>query len=103
MRRTHRPAPTNRAASAAFLSFHPARKERDMSAEKIAKGDKVKWRWGAGEAEGVVDEVFTARVTRCIKGKGVTRKASARNPAFMVKQEGGARALKSGSELTKAG
>lgn len=73
-----------------------------MSAAQFAKGDRVTWRWGAGEAEGVVDEVFTTRVTRCIKGKGVTRKASERNPAFMVRQEGGARALKSASELMKA-
>lgn len=66
------------------------------------KGSKVKWKWGAHDAEGVVVQRFTDRVTRTIKGTKVTREASDDDPAFLIKQEDGDRVLKSASEL-KAG
>jgi hypothetical protein len=69
---------------------------------KFNKGDKVKWSWGNGEAEGKVTETFKEKVTRTIKGNEVTRDADDDNPAYMVEQEDGDRALKSESELSKA-
>jgi hypothetical protein len=67
----------------------------------FAKGDKVRWTWGAHNAEGVVAQKFTSRVKRTIKGKAVIRKATEDEPAYLVKQEDGGRALKSASELSK--
>lgn len=69
----------------------------------LKKGDDVEWRWGKGKAEGEVAEVFTKKVTRKIKGKDVTRNASKDEPAYMVEQDKGTKALKSESELTKKG
>jgi len=71
-------------------------------AKSIRKGSKVRWRWGRGEATGKVTERFTEKVTRTIKGKKITRKASKDEPAYLVEQEDGGKALKSGSELRKA-
>jgi hypothetical protein len=68
----------------------------------FSKGDHVRWTWGANEAEGVVAQKFTRRVRRKIKGSTITRNASAEEPAYMVRQADGGRALKSGSELRKA-
>jgi hypothetical protein len=42
-------------------------------------------------------------VTKTIKGKRIKRNANDGNPAYEVKQASGQRALKSASELTKAG
>lgn len=68
---------------------------------ELKKGDDVEWKWGKGTAEGEVAEVFTDKVTRKIKGKEVTRNATEEDPAYMVKQPKGTKALKSESELTK--
>lgn len=67
-----------------------------------AKGAKVSWSWGRGEATGTVADVFTKRVQRTIKGSKITRRATEDNPAYLVEQEDGGRALKSHSELEKA-
>jgi hypothetical protein len=40
------------------------------AAAMLSTGQRVKWNWGTGEAEGVVDEVFTGKVARATKGKG---------------------------------
>ena len=69
---------------------------------KFAKGTKVRWKWGAHDAEGKVAESFTGDVTRTIKGEAVKRKASKDEPAYLVEQEDGGRVLKSHSELEKA-
>ncbi len=66
------------------------------------KGQKVTWTWGNGTAEGKVEEKFTEKVSRTIKGKAITRDADKDNPAYLVVQEDGAKALKSESELSKA-
>jgi hypothetical protein len=66
------------------------------------KGDHVTWPWGAHRAEGIVTHKFTARVRRTIKGKAIIRNASADEPAYLVRQADGGRALKSGSELSRA-
>ena len=70
---------------------------------ELKKGDDVEWKWGSGKAEGEVAEVFKKKVTRKIKGKEVTRNASKEEPAYMVEQPKGTKALKSGSELEKKG
>ncbi len=69
---------------------------------KLTKGTKVEWNWGSGSAEGKIKESFTKPVRRTIKGKTIKRNASKDDPAYMVEQEDGARALKSGTELHKA-
>ena len=66
------------------------------------KGTKVEWDWGNGTGTGKVQESFTEKVTRTIKGNEVTRKASSDCPAYMIEQEDGDRVLKSHSEVTKA-
>lgn len=66
------------------------------------KGAKVKWKWGAHDAHGVIAERFTKTVTRTIKGTEVTRDASQDEPAYLVEQDDGDRALKSASELSAA-
>lgn len=67
----------------------------------MKKGDKVHWNWAGSEAEGTVDQKYTEPVTRKIKGTEVKRNASKEDPAYMIKQENGNRALHSESELTK--
>ena len=69
---------------------------------QYSKGDSVKWNWGSGTAEGTVQESFTERVTRTIKGNEVTRDADDDNPAYLIEQEDGDRVLKSESELSAA-
>lgn len=68
-----------------------------------AKGDSVRWNWGNGTGEGKVEEVFTERVTRQIKGSEITRNADDDNPAYLIVQDDGDRVLKSLSELDAAG
>ena len=68
---------------------------------KFHKGDHVRWTWGANEAEGIVAQSFTSRVKRNIKGKAIIRNATEDEPAYLVKQQDGGRALKSASELSK--
>jgi hypothetical protein len=71
-------------------------------AAHFEKGDHVRWPWGAHHAEGIVAQKFTARVKRTIKGKAIIRNATPEEPAYLVRQTDGARALKSQSELTRA-
>ncbi len=65
----------------------------------LRKGTAVRWHWGSGTAEGEVEAVFTKPVSRMIKGKRIHRNASEEKPAYLVRQEDGARVLKSQSEL----
>lgn len=69
--------------------------------DDLKKGDPVEWSFGKGKAEGEVAETFKKKVTRTIKGKAITRDASKEEPAYLVTQSKGTRALKSGSELKK--
>ena len=71
-------------------------------AQAYSVGSTVTWSWGQGEAKGKVKEVFRKRVQRTIKGSKITRRASDTNPAYLVEQSDGGRALKSHSELEKA-
>lgn len=72
-----------------------------MTEEKFKKGTLVKWDWGQGSAEGRVEESYTKKVTRTIKGTDVTRNADEDNPAYLLEQDDGDIVLKSHSELTK--
>lgn len=67
----------------------------------IRKGTEVEWKYGSSKAEGKVEQKFTKEVTRKIKGKEVTRKATNDNPAYLVKQDDGAKVLKSDREVHK--
>lgn len=69
--------------------------------DKYRKGAEVSWKWGRGKATGKVKEAFTSRVERQIAGKRIARDADAENPAYLVEQEDGSKALKSHSELSK--
>ena len=69
---------------------------------KFRTGTKVTWKWGAHTAEGKIAESFVEDVERTIKGEAIKRKASKEEPAYLVEQEDGGRALKSHSELLKA-
>ncbi|MDX2266119.1 MAG: DUF2945 domain-containing protein [Hyphomicrobiales bacterium] len=66
------------------------------------KGDEVSWKWGSNEARGRVVKKYTDTVTREIKGKEITRKASEDEPAYLIEQEDGDEVLKSASELSRA-
>lgn len=70
-------------------------------AQTLKKGDAVEWTFGKGKAEGKVEQTFTDKVTKTIKGKEITRNASQAKPAALVKQEDGDKALKSQTELKK--
>ena len=67
-----------------------------------SKGDRVKWNWGAGSAEGTVQAIYEERVEKDIKGTTVTRSADADNPAYLIQQDDNDRVLKLHSELEKA-
>lgn len=64
-------------------------------------GEHVKWRWRPNWARGKITERFIKRVTCKIKGKDITRNADDENPAYMVEQADGGRALKTHHQLHK--
>lgn len=68
---------------------------------KYRTGTKVEWKWGSGTATGKVAESFTEDVERTIEGEKIKRKATEEEPAYLVEQEDGGRALKSHSELKR--
>jgi hypothetical protein len=68
-----------------------------------AVNTEVAWQWGQSTAEARIREAFTERVTCTIKGSEIVRNASADNPAYRIEQDDGDEALKSHSELRKAG
>jgi hypothetical protein len=65
-------------------------------------GLRVRWKWGAHHAEGVIREVFTDRVERTIKGARIVRNGEPDNPAYLIEQDNGAQVLKKHSELAQA-
>ncbi|WP_334055699.1 DUF2945 domain-containing protein [Polaribacter sp. P097] len=68
----------------------------------IKRGTQVKWKWGNGTAEGKVEETYTEKVTKTIKGNEVTRDGEEGNKALYIKQEDGSAVLKSESEVERA-
>lgn len=69
-------------------------------ANTYRKGQAVTWHWGSGTAHGKVEERFDRRVQRTIKGAKIVKVGTKDNPAYLVVQEDGAKALKRGSELS---
>jgi len=67
----------------------------------IRKGTKVKWNWGNGSAEGTVEETYTSKVTKTIKGSEVTRNGEDGDKALYIKQEDGDYVLKGESEVER--
>lgn len=68
----------------------------------IQKGTKVKWKWGNGTATGKVEEAYTKKVTKTIKGNSVTRDGEKGNKALYIKQDDGDYVLKAESEVERA-
>lgn len=64
------------------------------------KGQTVKWNWGQGSAKGKVEEKFTRRVQRTIKGSKIVRNGTEDNPAYVIEQDDGDVVVKRGSELS---
>lgn len=71
-------------------------------AKHYQKGDKVEWNWAGDKAQGTVEEVFTRRVQRTLKGTKIVRNGSEEAPAYLIKQADGDQVLKLHSELNKA-
>lgn len=64
------------------------------------KGQAVSWQWSGSTAYGKVADRFERRVQRTFDGSKIVRKGSRDDPAYLVEQEDGAKALKLGHELT---
>ncbi|WP_156679644.1 DUF2945 domain-containing protein [Sphingomonas profundi] len=69
-------------------------------ANSFKVGQKVTWHWSGSTAEGKVAERFDRKVQRTIKGSKIVRNGSKDDPAYLVEQEDGGKALKLGSELS---
>lgn len=67
----------------------------------IRKGTVVKWSWGNGSAEGKVEETYTSKITKTIKGSEVTRNAEKDNKALYIKQDDGNYVLKIENEIER--
>ena len=68
----------------------------------IRQGTKVRWTWGNGSAEGKVQETFTKKITRTLKGSEVTRNGSQDDKALLIEQPDGSQVLKLESEVERA-
>ena len=68
----------------------------------IKKGTQVTWKWGNGTAQGEVQETYTEKVTKTIKGNEVTRNGEKGNKALYIKQKDGDYVLKSESEVERS-
>lgn len=67
----------------------------------IRKGTLVKWSWGNGSAEGKVEETYTSKIAKTIKGNEVTRNGEKDNKALYIKQDDGDYVLKSENEVER--
>ncbi|MBT8471644.1 MAG: DUF2945 domain-containing protein [Marinicaulis sp.] len=65
-------------------------------------GDKLEWDWGNGSANGKIAAVHEEDITKTIKGSEITSNASAKAPAYTIKQEDGDTVWKSGSQIRSA-
>ncbi|MBY6153097.1 DUF2945 domain-containing protein [Vannielia litorea] len=68
----------------------------------VKEGDRVKWDWGQGTAEGKVRSVHEETVERKPQGEVVKRTGSKDDPALYIEQDDGDRVLKLASEVRKA-
>ncbi|RAJ13432.1 hypervirulence associated TUDOR domain-containing protein [Olleya aquimaris] len=67
----------------------------------IQKGTKVQWKWGKGTAKGKVEETYTEKITKTIKGTKITREGESGNKALYIKQDDGDYVLKSENEVQR--
>jgi len=67
----------------------------------IKEGTQVKWNWGNGTATGEVQETYTSKITKTIKGNEVTRDGTEGNKALFIKQDDGTHVLKSENEVSR--
>ncbi|MFD0798379.1 DUF2945 domain-containing protein [Maribacter chungangensis] len=67
----------------------------------IQKGTQVKWNWGSGTTKGKVQETYTSKVAKTIKGSQVTRNGEEGNKALFIEQEDGDHVLKSEDEVER--
>lgn len=65
----------------------------------VRLGSRVSWAWGRGTGHGIVEDVFTAPVSRMIRGKLIRRKASPENPTYLIRNINGGVVLKSATEV----
>jgi hypothetical protein len=63
---------------------------------------EVEWDWGNSTAKGYIRNKYTEEVTKTLKGTEVTRKASEKDPAYLIEQSDGDEVLKSHSEIKKS-
>ena len=67
----------------------------------IKIGSKVEWKWGNGTATGKVEETYTSKTTKTIRGSEVTRNGESGNKALYIKQKDGDYVLKSENEVKR--
>ncbi len=67
----------------------------------IQKGTQVQWNWGNGTAQGKVEETYTSKTTKTIKGTEVTRNGEEGNKALYIRQDDGDYVLKSEDEVER--
>ncbi|WP_405247680.1 DUF2945 domain-containing protein [Cellulophaga sp. Asnod2-G02] len=67
----------------------------------IKEGTNVKWKWGQGQAKGVVKKSYKESITLKIKGSDVTRNGTKENKALLIEQEDGDEVLKLESEVSR--
>ncbi len=68
----------------------------------IRKGTTVRWQWSGSTAAGRVVEIHRSRVVRTLDGSEITRNGSQDDPAYLIEQDDGSRALKLRSEVERA-
>lgn len=66
----------------------------------FSKGQKVRWRSGAGEIRGTISDRFERKLSRRLTNGLVTRYGTLENPAYLIVLDNGSEALMLGSELT---
>ncbi|WP_040278884.1 hypervirulence associated TUDOR domain-containing protein [Psychroserpens damuponensis] len=65
----------------------------------IKTGTQVKWSWGNGTATGKVQETYTKKTQKTIKGNQITRNGEQDNKALYIQQDDGNHVLKLESEV----
>ncbi|MGL5923835.1 phage portal protein family protein [Chroococcidiopsis sp.] len=70
-----------------------------FSESLIRVGTAVSWKYGTGTATGKVVKVYRSRITLKLGNSEITRNGSEDDPAILIEQENGARALKLVSEV----
>lgn len=67
----------------------------------IRKGTLVKWKWGNSFGKGRVQETFSSKVTKEIKGAEITRYGQRENKALLIVNDLGEEFLKLENEVER--